>query len=133
MLKRLSVLKDRIDNPSQITTPYLLAFGLPPGGGHTNYYGTNIEQRIMVYEQIREEIIEETTVEYSLLKERLQKELENNIPIRAKMLKEIFDESLFLPHFSFPLCKIIAEYEGGIESHLLGSTSSDSCPCCAMM
>jgi hypothetical protein len=50
-----------------------------------------------------------------------RKEMESNIPKRALMLEKLFDGNLpHLPHLPSEFWNIIAEYEGGVESSLLG-------------
>ena len=69
---------------------------------------------------------------------KLQKrqEMEANIPKRALMLEKFFDDHLpHLAHLSSGLWNIIAEYEGGVESSVLGDniTNTSSWSCCHIL
>ena len=61
--------------------------------------------------------------------------MEANIPKRALMLEKFFDNHLpHLPHLPSELWNIIAEYEGGVESSVLGDnvTSTISWSWCSI-
>lgn len=52
-----------------------------------------------------------------------EKEMKANIPARTSMLKKLFDEDISLSHLPklpLELWNIVAEYEGGVESSVLG-------------
>jgi hypothetical protein len=71
-------------------------------------------------------------VESQTKKLQKRQEKEANIPKRALMLEKFFDDNLpHLPHLPSGLWNIIAEYEGRVESSVLGdnitNTSSWSC------
>lgn len=62
--------------------------------------------------------------------------MEANIPKRALMLEKFFDNNLsHLPHLPSELWNIIAEYEGGVESSVLGDivTSTSSWSWCSIL
>ena len=54
------------------------------------------------------------------------KEIKANIPKRALMLEKASDDIISLPQLPTELWKIIAEYEGGVESSLLGQMQDSS-------
>lgn len=65
-------------------------------------------------------------------------EMEANIPKRALMLKKLFDEDISLSHLPklpLELWNIVAEYEGGVESSVLGdnNTNTSSWSWCNML
>jgi hypothetical protein len=77
-------------------------------------------------------------VESQTKKLQKRKEMEANIPKRALMLEKFFDNNLsHLPHLPSELWNIIAEYEGGVESSVLGdivtSTSTSSWSWCSIL
>jgi hypothetical protein len=60
-----------------------------------------------------------------------QKEMEANIPKRALMLEKVSSDTFSLPQLPSVLWKEIAEYEGGVESALLGEEQTNNgswCP-----
>ena len=62
-------------------------------------------------------------------KAQKEKEMKANIPIRALMLNELFDDDLsllHLPKLPLELWNIIGEYEGGVESSMLGQGSDNA-------
>ncbi len=60
-------------------------------------------------------------VESQTKKLQKRQEMEANIPKRALMLEKFFDDNLpHLTHLPSGLWNIIAEYEGGVESSVLG-------------
>jgi len=66
------------------------------------------------------------------------KEMKANISTRTLMLKKLFEEDIslsHLPHLSSKLWNIIAEYEGGVESSVLGDniTNASSWSCCHIL
>ncbi len=68
--------------------------------------------------------------------QKRKKEMEANIPKRALMLEKFFDNNLpHLPHLPSELWNIIAEYEGGVESSVLGDnvTSTSSWSWCSIL
>ena len=97
----------------------------------------DINQRMEVYYSIKEESRKKYKFEYKLLNQELKEEINSNIPIRARVLKELFDNNSqlsYLPELPFQLWCIISEYEGGVESSLLGEDSSNDCfECCIIL
>ena len=72
----------------------------------------------------------------SQTKKLQKKAMEANIPKRALMLEKFFDNNLpHLPHLPFEFWNIIAEYEGGVESSVLGDnvTSTGSWSWCSIL
>ncbi len=53
-------------------------------------------------------------------------EMEANIPKRALMLQKASDDILTLPQLPSALWKEIAEYEGGVESSVLGENTTNT-------
>ena len=69
------------------------------------------------------------TIDIESQTKKLQKrqEKEANIPKRALMLEKFFDNNLpHLPHLPSELWNIIAEYEGGVESSVLGDNITNT-------
>jgi|JI10StandDraft_1071094.scaffolds.fasta_scaffold871903_1 hypothetical protein len=65
-------------------------------------------------------------IESQTKKLQKRKEMEANIPKRALMLEKLFDNDLpYLPHLPYELWFIVAEYEGGVESSLLGNDDNN--------
>lgn len=67
-----------------------------------------------------------------------EKEMKANIPARTSMLKELFDNDhslSHLPKLPLELWNIVAEYEGGVESSVLGDnvTSTSSWSWCSIL
>ena len=67
-----------------------------------------------------------------------EKEMKANIPARTSMLKELFDNDhslSHLPKLPLELWNIVAEYEGGVESSVLGDnvTSTSSWSWCSIV
>jgi hypothetical protein len=66
-----------------------------------------------------------------------EEEMKNNIPKRALMIKKVSDDIPALPQLPEALWREIAEYEGGVESSLLGKANNnnenDSWICCNIL
>ena len=62
-------------------------------------------------------------IESQTKKLQKRKEIEANIPKRALMLEKMFDDSSHIPRLPYYLWLIIAQYEGGVESSLLGDNN----------
>ena len=59
-------------------------------------------------------------------KQQKAKEIKANIPKRSLMLEKVSSDILILPLLPSVLWKEIAEYEGGVESSLLGQEENSS-------
>jgi len=92
-----------------------------------NIYNSNLRFAVANYriEQIREsQSNSRTYYNNDLESKKLDKlkEIESNISKRAIKLTEIFNDDLILSKFPSELWFIIAQYEGGVETCLLGRT-----------
>lgn len=62
-------------------------------------------------------------------KAQKEKEMKANISARTSMLKKLFDEDISLSHLPklpLELWNIVAEYEGGVESSVLGDNTTNT-------
>jgi hypothetical protein len=66
-------------------------------------------------------------------KAQKEKEIKANIPARALMLEELFYSELYLPQLPSAICSIIAEYEGGVESSVLGDNVASTWSWCNIL
>lgn len=102
----------------------------------TNYYANRrlyyvqdridnvIESHKTNYE--RQQDYYRATIEANEEKTKEQKERKDNIPKRAQMLETASDDIVTLSQLPYVLCKEIAEYEGGVESSLLGEEQTNN-------
>ncbi len=70
-----------------------------------------------------------STNSVSSKKAQKEKEMKANIPARTSMLKKLFDEDISLSHLPklpLELWNIVAEYEGGVESSVLGDNTTNT-------
>lgn len=70
-----------------------------------------------------------STNSVSSKKVQKEKEMKANIPARASILNELFYEDISLSHLPklpLELWNIIAEYEGGVESSVLGENTTNT-------
>jgi hypothetical protein len=70
-----------------------------------------------------------STNSVSSKKAQKEKEMKANIPTRTSMLKKLFDEDISLSHLPklpLELWNIVAEYEGGVESSVLGDNNTNT-------
>ena len=105
-----------------------------------NYYGYKYGERYrytyMDYGGYSSGSSYSVNVESQTKKLQKRKEMEANIPKRALMLEKFFDDNLpHLPHLPSGLWNIIADYEGGVESSVLGDnvTSTASWSWCSIL
>lgn len=103
----------------------------PERYGYSRFY-SNSESRLPFTHVYRSEGAGD--VERRIDASKKAKEMKDNISKRALMIQKVSDDIIFLPQLPLVLWKEIAEYEGGVESSLLGKANNnnenDSWTCC---